>query len=155
MARVISWEIMLAAVVLLTLGTDRTLFLRIDWLLLLTFVFFFIFIGNLQAIPQVGALLRGMLAEHTLAAGILGSQLISNVPAAVLFSGFTTDVVSLLYGVNVGGLGTLIASLASVISFRIYAAAAGADLKKYFLYFTLVNVVFLAFLWAAAGLLQG
>ena len=58
-ARVISWEIMLAVVVLLALGTDRTLFRRSDWLLLLTFVFFFIFIGNLQAIPQVGALLRG------------------------------------------------------------------------------------------------
>lgn len=153
-ARVISWEIMLAAVVLLALGADRTLFLRIDWLLLLTFVFFFIFIGNLQAIPQVGTLLRGMLAEHTLAACILGSQIISNVPAAVLFSGFTTDMVSLLYGVNAGGMGTLIASLASVISFRIYAAAEGADLKKYFLYFTLVNAVFLAVLWAAAGLLK-
>ena len=84
--------------------------------------------------------------ENTLLTAVGASQVISNVPAAVLLSGFTTDWKGLLLGVNVGGLGTLIASLASLISFRFYAAEKDSSAGKYLLVFTLVNVIGLALL---------
>ena len=108
------------------------------------------FIGNLKRIPEVSRLLTSLVAGHELWAGVLASQVISNVPAAILLAGFTENIPALLTAVNIGGLGTLIASLASLISFQFYSreypAQKGAFLKS----FTLWNAAFLAALLALA-----
>ena len=140
--RVLHYGIALGAAVLAALLADRRLLRRVDYSLLLTFLFFFVFVGNMKALPTVSEALSGLV-------GILLSQVISNVPAAMLLSGFTADYPALLLGVNLGGLGTLIASMASLISYKLYAAADGARTGKYILFFTAVNVVLLAVLWGA------
>ena len=122
------------------------LFHKADYFLLLTFVFFFLFIGNVQNIPAVSDLLHKLIRERELGAGILLSQCISNVPAAILLSSFTDQVTPLLYGVNIGGLGTLIASLASLISYRFYVGTENAHTGRYMKVFTLYNVIFLVIL---------
>ena len=122
---------------------------RVDYSLLLTFLFFFVFVGNMKALPTVSEALSGLVAGREMTVGILLSQVISNVPAAMLLSGFTADYPALLLGVNLGGLGTLIASMASLISYKLYAAADGARTGKYMLFFTAVNIVLLAVLWEA------
>lgn len=91
--------------------------------------------------------------RHEAFAGIVLSQVISNVPAAILLSGFTGNYSALLYGVNIGGLGTLIASLASIISYRGYCTAPNARKGKYILVFTIYNLIFLAVLSGTAFLL--
>ena len=116
--RLIPWYIMLLILVVAVFFGDRERFRSVDYFLLLTFVCFFLFIGNMERIPAVSALLQSLIQGRELLLGILLSQCISNVPAAILLSGFTDAVRPLLYGVNIGGLGTLIASLASVISYR-------------------------------------
>ena len=88
---------------------NRRLFLSVDYCLLLTFLFFFIFIGNLKRIPALDDLLFSVIQGNELWGGILASQVISNVPAAILLSGFTENVSVLITAVNLGGLGTLIA----------------------------------------------
>ena len=141
------WMLVIAAAVVIL--TDRALFKNVDYSLLLTFVCFFIFIGNMEQIPAIADSLHRLIAGRELFLGILLSQCISNVPAAMLLSGFTTKTVPLLYGVNIGGLGTLIASLASLISYRYYANIENAKKGKYMKTFTLYNVVFLILLGIA------
>lgn len=141
--------VLLSAAVLAALLADRRLLRRVDYSLLLTFLFFFVFVGNMKALPTVSEALSGLVAGREMTVGILLSQVISNVPAAMLLSGFTADYPALLLGVNLGGLGTLIASMASLISYKLYAAADGARTGKYMLFFTAVNVVLLAVLWGA------
>ena len=133
--------------------TDRSLLKKVDYSLLLTFLFFFILIGNIQNIPAVSDWISGMIAGRELSAGILLSQVISNVPAAMLLSGFTEAYEPLLLGVNIGGLGTLIASMASVISYKMYAVRQGARPGRYLALFTAINVAFLVILWISAELL--
>lgn len=147
--RVLHYGIALGAAVLAALLADRRLLRRVDYSLLLTFLFFFVFVGNMKALPTVSEALSGLVAGREMTVGILLSQVISNVPAAMLLSGFTADYPALLLGVNLGGLGTLIASMASLISYKLYAAANGARTGKYMLFFTAVNVVLLAVLWGA------
>lgn len=151
--RLLPWPVMLGILILAVFLTDRKLFGSVDYFLLLTFVCFFLFIGNMERIPAVASLLRELIdgRELPVAAGL--SQVISNVPAAILLSGFTENVRSLLYGVNIGGLGTLIASLASVISYRLYGGSEGARKGKYLKVFTVYNVIFLIVLYAAAAVL--
>ncbi len=144
--RVIGWPVMLAAVLAALLVFDRKMLLRADFMLLLTFVAFFIFAGNLARVEAVDTLLRRLLAGHELAAGILASQVISNVPAALLLSGFTENARALVLGVNIGGLGTPIASLASLISLKLYSHSEHAHNGRYLLTFTAVNVLLLAVL---------
>ncbi len=146
----IPYPVMLCIMILVILPLNRTLFGKVDYKLLLTFVFFFIFSGNLQHIPAVSSILNTFIQGRELLLGILFSQFISNVPAAILLSGFTNQVRDLLFGVNIGGLGTLIASLASVISYRFYAGETGAQKGRYMLIFTGYNLVFLLILSAAA-----
>lgn len=148
--RLLSWPVMLAILVLAVLIVDRKLFGAVDYFLLLTFVCFFLFIGNVERIPAVSSLMKELIGGRELPAGAALSQVISNVPAAILLSGFTENARPLLYGVNIGGLGTLIASLASVISYRLYGNSEGARKGAYLKTFTLYNVVFLAVLYAAA-----
>lgn len=126
---------------------DRNTLKHVDFSLLLTFTFLFVFIGNLQALPAVSTLLRGMVQGREVLAGVLASQVLSNVPAALLLSGFTTSPLDLLVGVNLGGLGTLIASMASLISYK-FLVRDGVAPGRYLLIFTLFNLGFLAALLA-------
>lgn len=151
--RILPWQAMLIILCAAVLLIDRTLFGRVDYFLLLTFICFFLFIGNMERIPAVSSFLRSFIEGRELLLGVLFSQCISNVPAAILLSGFTENVRALLYGVNVGGLGTLIASLASVISYRAYTGSEGSSKGSYLKTFTLYNAVFLAILFAGAALL--
>lgn len=141
-AHLIPYQVMLAIIILGIWIYDRSLFRKADYYLLLTFVCFFIFIGNMERIPAISSLLRSLIAGKELLFGLLLSQVISNVPAAILLSGFTDQVIPLLYGVNVGGLGTLIASLASLISYRCYSNTEGAEKGHYFKVFTIYNLIF-------------
>ena len=151
--RLISWPIMLGILICAVFFLDRKLFGSVDYFLLLTFVCFFLFIGNMQRIPAISDLLRSLITGRELLLGTLFSQCISNVPAAILLSGFTDQALPLLYGVNVGGLGTLIASLASVISYRLYSGSRNARKGAYLKVFTLYNVLFLVVLYIAAWFL--
>lgn len=140
---VIPYPITLAVTVAAVLISDRKTILKIDYSLLLTFVFLFVFIGNLGNIAPVSEFLKNIVVGNEVIAGIAASQVFSNVPAALLLSGFTDNAKDLLVGVNLGGLGTLIASMASLISFKL-AVKENVKAGKYLLSFTVVNVVFLA-----------
>ena len=117
--------------------------------LLLTFICFFVFVGNLSAVPAVRELISGVVSGREMLVGVLLSQVISNVPCAVMLSGFTGNAEQLLLGVDIGGLGTLIASLASLISFKLYGASAGAKKARYFAEFSAYNFAMLTVLFAA------
>lgn len=125
----------------------------VDYFLLLTFLCFFIFIGNMKQISLVHELISKLLVHHEVLMGIGASQIISNVPAAILLSGFTDDYSALLIGVNLGGLGTLIASLASLISFKFYTNSNGSNTKRFLGIFTLYNVIFLGGLFVLSLIL--
>ncbi len=144
--RVLDWKMMLAIVVLTLLLADRGMLLRADFMLLLTFAAFFVFSGNLARLEPVSRLLRRLLTGREYLTALLASQVISNVPAALLLSGFTDKASALLLGVNVGGLGTPIASLASLISMKLYAHAEHAHTGRYLLEFTVVNIALLLIL---------
>ena len=147
-ARVLDWRVLLVAVLAVVVIENYRLLRMVDYSLLLTFVFFFVFIGNVGSLPDVREFLENAVRGREVETGILASQVISNVPAALLLSKFTTDGTGLLVGVNLGGLGTLIASMASLITYRLYAATDRAMKGRYFGEFTLWNVVFLAALYA-------
>lgn len=145
-ARVVPYGAALGLTVAALLLVDRSMFARVDYSLLLTFVGFFIFIGNIGRLPVFYDFLRKIVSGHELLAGAAASQLISNVPAALLLSGFTSDLSSLIVGVNIGGLGTLIASMASLISYRFVIREEGGAKGDYFRHFTVTNLCFLAVL---------
>ena len=145
-ARVLPWELMLAVVLIVLIFTDRAVFLQVDYCLLFTFISFFIFIGNMGNIEAVRSVLQSLVAGRELAVGIGASQIISNVPATLLLADFTQDIKNLTIGVNLGGLGTLIASMASLISYKIYAHNYNKTKGRYLLWFTIANVLFLAVL---------
>ncbi len=145
------YRIVFAVTLAAVLIADRSLFRRVDYPLLVTFTGFFIFIGNLSHIDSVRFWLESLLETGTAvyAAGILSSQVISNVPAAILLSGFTGRSRELLLGVNIGGMGTLVASLASLISYKIFAKEYPAESGAYMNVFTRYNLAGLALLGAA------
>lgn len=142
--RLIDYRILFIIVVVCILMFDRKVFKKVDYSLLLTFVCFFIFVGNIGSLPFVKDTLAELLVKRTFTASIVTSQFISNVPAAVLLSAFTGDYKSLLLGTDIGGLGTLVASLASLISFKFYCKTEAANPRRYLKVFTLYNVLFLA-----------
>lgn len=150
--RVLPYHMVLLLILLLVFYMDRAVLKQVDYCLLLTFISFFIFTGNMGNIPAVNGALQELVAGRELLVGILSSQVISNVPAALLLSGFTNDYDALLRGVNIGGLGTLIASMASLISYKIYAQAYNEKKGAYFRYFTAINILFLLVLVAFAML---
>lgn len=131
---------------------EKLLFLSIDYNLLLTFIAFFVFIGNMGRIDIVRTIINAILSGREVIVSFLCSQVISNVPTAILLSGFTTEYKALMIGVNIGGLGTVIASLASLISYKFYAQEIKKEkeqdnyvdcensIGKYMLHFTIVNV---------------
>ena len=145
-AKIIPVELVLGIVLIVVFFLDKSVLKKVDYCLLLTFISFFIFTGNLGNIPVIRDTLQALVNGRELVVGIVASQGISNVPAALLLSGFTTDYRALLAGVNIGGLGTLIASMASLISYKILANKYNEKKGKYFQWFTIVNVIFLIIL---------
>lgn len=145
-AKVIAVELVLVMVLIVVLLLDKSVLKKVDYCLLLTFISFFIFTGNLGNIPVIRDSLQMLVAGKELLVGVVASQAISNVPAALLLSGFTSDYRALLAGVNIGGLGTLIASMASLISYKILANEYDEKKGSYFKWFTFVNIVFLVIL---------
>jgi Na+/H+ antiporter NhaD/arsenite permease-like protein len=128
---------------------------QVDYSLLVTFVGFFIFIGNMGRIPAFRQFLENIISDRETLTAILSSQVISNVPAALLLSGFTNNIEALIVGTDLGGLGTLIASMASLISYKIFAQNNGGNMGRYIFYFTVVNLVFLLVLFVLHCFLTG
>ena len=148
--RVIPYLLGTAIILVAILLLDRRALGKVDYGLLLTFVCFFIFAGNMSRLSAVQELFAFLLEKNTLLVSIFSCQIISNVPTAVLLSRFTDNYRSLLMGVNIGGTGTLIASLASLITFREYAAHNRGKTLHYFAVFSLLNLLFLGILTAEA-----
>ena len=153
--------ISLGVTVVAMLIMDRKSFAKADYNLLATFVFFFILIGNIGRIDAITGALSGLVSSYPVPAAVLSSQIISNVPAAMLLSAFTDDGKSLIIGTNLGGLGTLIASMASLITYRFHASFAKEQKEKtgekqdnYILNFTIINVVMLVILFGLYLLLN-
>lgn len=144
--RVIDYRVVLLVILLYFIVVDRRIILKADYALLLTFIFFFIFTGNLGNIPAVALALQSVVAGHEMIVSVLASQAISNVPATLLLAGFVSDYESLLIGVNIGGLGTLIASMASLISYKLFVNEQPDNKGRYFKAFTLLNIVLLVIL---------
>ena len=143
---VVPWQAVLVITILAIALTHRRVLTRVDYGLLLTFVCLFVFTGNIAHIDAVSSALEGLMSWEPMLASLGISQVISNVPAATLLSGFTADWEGLLVGVDVGGFGTPIASMASMISLGFYSRTEGADTKRYLLWFTAANVVMVAVL---------
>lgn len=145
-ARVIPYPLTLILTVIGLLLIDKAVFALVDYSLLLTFAGFFIFTGNMGRLPAFYDFLQRIVSGYELLVGTAASQVISNVPAALLLSEFANDLPALLIGVNIGGLGTLIASMASLISYKFIVREEGEQKGRYFRCFTAVNIVFLAIL---------
>ena len=139
------WLVLTAAVAGL-LVLDRKALAMVDYGLLATFVCFFIFSGNMSRLPAVRSFFSALLAQNTLLTAVFSCQFISNVPSAILLSQFTDQYAALLRGVNIGGTGTLIASLASLITFREFTAHYREDTRLYLGLFTCLNFGFLLIL---------
>ena len=148
--RTIPYWLGLIVIPIILFFMDRDALKAVDYPLLLTFVMFFIFAGNMSKIEAVNALASTLLEKSTLLISIISCQIISNVPSAILLTQFTENYRELLLGVNIGGTGTIIASLASLITFSEYRILHPGDGKRYFILFTVINLIFLAVLTAAA-----
>ncbi len=141
----LSYIIMLGVVAAVVLVFDRKSFVNIDYGLLFTFIFFFVLIGNLGRIDIIHDALSRVIEKNVTLTAVLASQFISNVPAAMLLSAFTQKGPSLLIGTNLGGLGTLIASMASLITYKFYNKEKKEG-EHYLLSFTVINILFLVIL---------
>jgi Na+/H+ antiporter NhaD/arsenite permease-like protein len=150
--RVIPYPVTTAITVAALLLINRKLLKEIDFMLLLTFVCFFTVSENLGRIDAIRSFLQQLLGANTLLTAVGTSQVISNVPAAVILSGFSDQWREMLAGVNIGGLGTPIASLASLITMKFYMNRSGANILKFLGYFTVANVIGLIVLLLSAGL---
>ena len=146
--RVVPYPVTTVMIVAVLFALNRQLLKEIDFMLLLTFVCFFVVSENLGRVEAVRGFLQGLLNKNTLLTAVGASQVISNVPAAVLLSAFTDSWEPLLAGVNIGGLGTPIASLASLITLKLYLRHPGAKVGKFLLVFTAANVIGLCVLLA-------
>ena len=146
--RGISYILGLIVIVVALLTLDRKALKSVDYPLLLTFVFFFVFSGNMARIGVVREFFSILLDKSTLIFSILSCQVISNVPSAILLSQFTENYRELLLGVNIGGAGTLIASLASLITFREYVKHNPGRAGQYIVWFSAFNFGFVIILTA-------
>ncbi len=144
--RLIPWYVFAIIVFVIVAGMDFKILLRADYILLLTFIGFFIFTGNIARISAVSDFLETVIKDKEFLLSVVVSQFISNVPATLMLSGFTENYTELLRGVNVGGLGTLIASMASLISYKAFSKDFKEKRGKYLLVFTVMNLVFLGFM---------
>lgn len=150
--RIVPVLVGLLLITIVLLFVDRDALLMVDYPLLLTFVFFFVFAGNLSRIEVVREFFSALLNIDTLLVSVLSCQVISNVPTAILLSQFTSDYSSLLLGVNIGGTGTLIASLASLITFSEFKILYPKETKKYIVLFSVINFAFLIVMTVCAKL---
>ena len=150
---VLPYGIMTVLVLAVIAVMEPKLLKDLDIGLLATFVCFFIVSGNLGRVEAVRTFLQNLLSGSTLLTAVLTSQVISNVPAAVLLSGFTENWQALLEGVNIGGLGTPVASLASLITLKLYLRSRNASAGRFLLMFTLANLAGLVILLAATYLI--
>ncbi|MBE6719005.1 MAG: citrate transporter [Ruminococcaceae bacterium] len=150
--RIIPFFVGLIVVPIILFFVDKEALYAVDYALLGTFFFFFIFAGNLSRIDAVNTLISALLEKDTLLVSTLSCQVISNVPSAILLSRFTGDYRSLLLGVNIGGTGTLIASLASLITFSEFRILYPGHTKQYFWMFTAINFAFLIIMTLVAKL---
>ncbi len=148
--RILHFLVPLTVAVIGTFAIRRHILKQVDYNLLLTFVCFFVFIGNVGRIDAIRVWLENLIEGRELIVGFLSSQIISNVPACILLSGFTENWNSLLMGVNIGGLGTLIASLASLISYKFYVKEQPRQKGRYLFVFTGWNLLFAAILLVLA-----
>lgn len=144
--RFIHYGVAFAAVFLVVYIKNKRLFIKTDYTIIITFIFFFIFVYNIKSMDNVSSFFEDTIKNHEFLWGFILSQIVSNVPAAVLLSGFTENYVSLTAGVNIGGLGTIIASMASLISYKLYSSVQNADIKRFLISFTLWNLVFIILL---------
>lgn len=141
---VIDCKVTFLITIFMILLLNKKLFSQVDYSLLITFIGFFIFVGNISTMDLVKNFMEGILGspQSTFLSSILSSQVISNVPATMLLSGFTNHFKELLLGVNIGGMGTLIASLASVISYKIYTSEfKNENYMKYFTFYNILGLV--------------
>ena len=133
---------------------DRKALKMVDYPLLLTFMFFFVFAGNMARINGVRNLLSALMDRSALLFSVLSCQFISNVPSAILLSQFTGNYTDLLVGVNIGGVGSLIASLASLITFSQYTKHNPGKTTYYIKWFSIFNFGFLMVLTSFMMLLK-
>ena len=152
--RLIPYAYGLAVIVLVLFVLDLHALKTVDWGLLITFVAFFTFSGNMARIEPVRELFARLLSHGAMLVSALTSQIISNVPAAILLSRFTQDACGLLVGVNIGGVGTLVASLAGLITFREYTRHVPGGGKRFAALFSVVGFAFLAILLTVMSLLN-
>lgn len=152
--RVIPYWIGLPIILIVLLIADWKAVAKVDYPLIFTFVFFFIFAGNMARIEPVRSFFSYLLNIDTLLFSVLSCQVISNVPSAILLSQFTTNYPALLIGVNIGGVGTLISSLASLITFREYCSHNPGKSGKYIGIFSAFNFSFLIVLTGVMLLLE-
>ena len=124
----------------------KRVFIGIDYYLLLTFIALFVLIGNLENIPFFNALFTKWITGNEVLMGVAASQVISNVPAAMLLSGFSSNYEAIIIGINIGGFGTLIASMANLISFKILVREHGEFKIRYLVIFTVLNVILMMIL---------
>lgn len=142
-ARIINYYIVLAIVVAAIFFLDRRNFKEPDYCLLFTFAFLFIFVGNIGRIEAIQNFLESIMQGREVLTSVLASQIISNVPASILLPNFSDKIMLICIGTDIGGLGTLIASMANLISFKQYSRLEYSSIWKYIGTFTLINVIFL------------
>lgn len=142
-AHIVPYEAVVVVVLISVLLWDRSILIKIDYSLLLTFIVFFIFVGNVGRITVFSKFLESIINGNEIITSVLSSQVISNVPAALLLSGFTNNYEALIVGTNMGGLGTLIASMASLISYKYVVKEESNEKGKYLIYFTIFNIIIL------------
>ena len=131
----------------------KRVFLGVDYYLLLTFIALFVLIGNLENIPYLNSLFKNSIVGNEVLWGVVSSQVISNVPSAILLSGFSTNYEAIIVGVNIGGFGTLIASMANLISYKILVREHKEFKIRYLVIFSILNVVLLLILFGTYVLL--
>lgn len=141
--KILDYRLLFVIVLVMVLFFDAYTLANVDYILLLTFIGFFVFIYNIKQIPEIVDMISGLVNGREFLVGVLSSQIISNVPAAILLSGFTDNYKLLLLAVDVGGMGTLIASMASLISYKLYVGARNSNAKKYMILFTAYNIIYL------------
>ncbi|MEE1008270.1 MAG: SLC13 family permease [Agathobacter sp.] len=141
---VIPCFVLVVIVLVIALLTEKEIILKADYVLLFTFAGFFIFTGNMVRISYINFVLNNIVGGHELVSGIIASQVISNVPATLLLTNFSSNLKQLLIGVNIGGLGTIIASMASLISYKLFSNEY-SDKRKYLFEFSKFNILFLIF----------
>ena len=151
--RIIPYQLIFILVFMYTILRDRKILLEVDYPLLATFAALFIFIGNIERISAFSNFLQSIISGHEIITSVVASQIMSNVPAAILLSQFTDNISKLIIGINIGGLGTIIASMASLISFKYIARENPAFKRRYLMLFTVYGLVFLIVLLIAAHII--